>query len=50
MGEAICKNVITQFKGGRLVVKLPNPPCLLDVDPVVQIKVCTVYIKRLVDT
>jgi len=25
-GRGICKSVITQFKGGRLTVKLPNPP------------------------
>ena len=26
VGGGICKSVITQSKGGRLIVKLPNPP------------------------
>ena len=46
VGGGICKNVITQSKGGRLIVKLSNPPCLLDVNPVDQIEVCTVCMKR----
>ena len=43
----ICKSVI---RGGRLIVNIPNPPCPLDVYPVSQIKVCTVYKKRLICT
>ena len=49
-GGGICKSVITQSKVGRLIVKLPNPPCLLDVDPVAQTEVRTVCTKRLVCT
>ena len=36
--------------GGRLIVKLLNPPYSLDVDPVVQIEVCTICMKMLVCT
>jgi len=43
----ICKNVI---RGGWLIVKLPNPPCPLDIDSMIQIKVCMVCTKRLVCT
>ena len=49
-GGGICKSVITQSKVGQLIVKLPNPPCPLDVDLVVQIGVCTVGTERLVCT
>ena len=49
-GRGICKSVITQSKGGRLIVKLLNSPHPLDVDPVAQIEVCTVSTKRLVCT
>ena len=38
VGEGIYKNVITQSKSERLIVKLPNFPCPLDVDPMVQIE------------
>ena len=41
-GRGICKILITQSKGGQLIVNLPNPPWSLDVDPVAQIGVCTV--------
>ena len=34
----ICKSVI---RDGRLIAKLSNPLCPLDIDPVVQIEVCT---------
>ena len=40
-GGGICKSVITQSKGGWLIIKLPNPPYPLDVDPMAQIEVCT---------
>ena len=46
----ICKSMIIKSKSGRLIVKLPKPPCPLDVDPVAQIRVCTVCTKRLVCT
>ena len=46
----ICKSVITQSKGGRLIVKLPNLPCPLDVDPVAQIEVCMVCTEKLICT
>jgi len=46
----ICKSVITQSKSRRLIVKLPNLLCPLDVDPMAQIQVCTVCTKRLVCT
>ena len=39
--------MITQFKGGRLSVKLPNPLCPLDVDSVAQIEICTIYTKKI---
>jgi len=42
--------LITQFKGGRLIIKLSNPLCPLDDDPVVQIELCTVCIEKLVCT
>ena len=35
----ICKSVITQSKSWRLIVKLSNPSCSLDVDPVIQIEI-----------
>ena len=38
-GRGICKNVITQFKGGRLIVKLTNFSYPFDVDPMIQIRV-----------
>ena len=50
MGGGICKSVITQSKCRRLIVKLLNPLCPLDVDPVAQIEVCTVCTERLVCT
>ena len=37
--RGICKSVITQSKSWRLIVKLSNPPCSLDVDPVTQIEI-----------
>ena len=46
MGWEIFKSVINQSKGGRLIVKLLNPSCPLDVDPVAQIEVCTVCTER----
>ena len=42
-GREICKSVIRA--GG---VKLSNPSCSLDVDPVVQIEVCMICMKVLV--
>jgi len=50
VGVQICKSVITQSKDGRLIVKLPNLPYPLDVDPVVQIEVCIICTERLVCT
>ena len=50
VGRGICKSVIIQSKGGRLIVKLLNPPCSLDVDLVAQIEVCTICTERLVCT
>ena len=37
VGGGICKSVITQSTCGQLIVKLPNPPCPLDVDPVIEV-------------
>ena len=42
----ICKSVITESKSGRLIVKLPPSSCPLDLDPVVQIGVSIVCIRR----
>jgi len=50
VGGGICKNMITQSKGGRLIVKLLNSAHPLDVDPVAQIEVCTVCTEILVCT
>ena len=36
------------YKSGPLIVKLSNSPCLLDVDLMVQIRVCTVCTEMLV--
>ena len=43
--RVICKSVI---KSGRLIVKSPNPPYRLNVDPMAHIEVCMVYTKKLV--
>ena len=48
MGGGFCKIVITQSNDGRLIVKLLNPSCSLDVDPVAQIEVCMVCTMGLV--
>ena len=37
VGGGICKSVITQSKGGVQIVKLPNLPYPLDVDPVIEV-------------
>ena len=50
VGEGICKSVVIQFKSGRLIVKLFDPPCPLDVDLVTQIEVCIVCMEKLVCT
>jgi len=48
--EGICKSVVIQFKGGRLIVKLFDLPFSLDVDPATQIEVCIVCTEKLVCT
>ena len=48
VGGEICESVITQ--GQVQIVKLPNLPYPLDVDPIIQIEVFIVCTKRLVCT